>query len=85
MQGPAHQRRFAGVAVGLFLISLALTTLALAAAHALSATSLPIALIAVTVGNAVAAVLRFAILRAWVFRPGPVTGSTASVTSEEAT
>jgi hypothetical protein len=80
MQGPANQRRFAGVAVGLFAISLALTTLALVAAHALSATSLPVALIAVTVGNAVAAVLRFAILRAWVFRPDPVT---ASPTSEE--
>ena len=80
MQGPAHQRRFAGVAVGLFAISLALTTLALAAAHALSATSLLIALIAVTVGNAAAAFLRFAILRAWVFRPDPVT---ASATSEE--
>ena len=82
MQGPAHQRRFAGVAAGLFLISLALTTLALVAAHALSATSLPIALIAVTVGNAVAAVLRFAILRAWVFRPGPVS---TNATPEETT
>ena len=60
------------VAAGLFAISLALTTLALIAAHALSATSLAVALVAVTVANAVASVLRFAILRAWVFRPGAV-------------
>jgi putative flippase GtrA len=69
LQGPAHRGRFSAVAAGLFAVSLSLTTLALLAAHTLSATSLPLALIAVTVANAAASVVRFAILRAWVFRP----------------
>jgi putative flippase GtrA len=79
MHRPARSGRFAAVVAGLFAISLALTTLALLAAHALSATSLAVALVAVTVANAAASVLRFAILRAWVFRTGP---STALHTSE---
>jgi len=72
MHGPAYKGRFAGVAAGLFAVSLALTTLALVAARALSGSSLVVALIAVTVANAVAAVLRFSILRAWIFRPSTV-------------
>jgi Glycosyl transferase family 2 len=69
LHGPAHRGRFSVVAVGLFAVSLSLTMLALLAAHALSAQSLPLALVAVTVANAAASVVRFAILRAWVFRP----------------
>jgi glycosyltransferase involved in cell wall biosynthesis len=71
MQGSRHRGRFAGVSAGLFAISLALTSLGLVAAHAVSASSLPVALVAVIVANAAASVLRFAILRAWVFRPDP--------------
>ncbi len=71
MPGARHQGRFAAVSAGLFAISLLLTSLGLMAAHALSGSSLLVALIAVTVANAVAAVLRFAILRAWIFRPDP--------------
>jgi glycosyltransferase involved in cell wall biosynthesis len=70
MQGSRHQGRFVAVSAGLFAISLGLTSLGLLAAHALSGSSLPVALVAVTVANAAAAVLRFALLRAWVFRPG---------------
>jgi glycosyltransferase involved in cell wall biosynthesis len=70
LHGAAFRGRFAAVAAGLFAISLALTSLALMAAHALSGASLAAALVAVTVANAGASVLRFAILRAWVFRPG---------------
>jgi putative flippase GtrA len=70
MHGSASNGRFAGVAAGLYAISLALTTLALVAAHAMSGSSLAVALVAVMVANAAASVLRFAILRAWVFRPG---------------
>jgi putative flippase GtrA len=70
MQGSRHQGRFVAVSAGLFAISLGLTCLGLLAAHALSGSSLPVALVAVTVANAAAAVLRFALLRAWVFRPG---------------
>ena len=71
MPGARHQGRFMAVSAGLFAISLLLTSLALLAAHALSASSLLVALVAVTVANGVAAVLRFAILRAWIFRPDP--------------
>jgi putative flippase GtrA len=78
MVGSRHRGRFAGVSAGLFAISLVLTSLGLLAAHALSASSLPVALLAVIVANAAAAVLRFAILRAWVFRPDtPVSAETA--------
>jgi putative flippase GtrA len=70
MVGSRHQERFAAVSAGLFAISLGLTSLGLLAAHALSGSSLPVALVAVTLANAVGAVLRFAVLRAWVFRPG---------------
>ncbi len=69
MHGRAHRGRFLGVAAGLYVISLTLTTLGLLAADAVSATSLPLELLAVTLANAAASVLRFAILRAWVFRP----------------
>jgi putative flippase GtrA len=69
LSGERHQGRFAVVSGGLFAISLSLTTLGLVAAHALDASSLPVALAAVTVANAAASVLRFAILRAWIFRP----------------
>jgi hypothetical protein len=70
IRGSRHRGRFAGVSAGLFAVSLVLTSLGLLAAHALAGSSLPVALVAVTVANAAAAVLRFAILRAWVFRPG---------------
>jgi hypothetical protein len=73
LHGSGAQGRFVGLSTGLFAVSLALTTLGLMAAHALSNT-LPVAIVAVTLANAAASVLRFAILRAWVFRPnsGPV-------------
>ncbi|MGO8864529.1 MAG: glycosyltransferase [Acidimicrobiales bacterium] len=70
MQGPAPRGRFAGVAAGLFATSLVLTSLALVGVYAVAPSSLPVALLAVIVANGVAAILRFAALRAWVFRPG---------------
>jgi glycosyltransferase involved in cell wall biosynthesis len=73
MQGPGHRGRFAAVAAGLFLLSLALTTLGLVVVQLLAGPSLGLDLLAVTAANAVAAVLRFAVLRAWVFRPNPPT------------
>jgi putative flippase GtrA len=78
LHGAGARGRFVGLSTGLFAVSLALTTLGLMAAHALS-TTLPVALVAVTVANAAAAVLRFGILRAWVFRPnsGPGRPETA--------
>jgi putative flippase GtrA len=69
MQGHSHRRRFAAVAAGLFVLSVALTSLGLLVVQLLDGPSLGFDLLAVTVANAVAAVLRFAVLRAWVFRP----------------
>jgi glycosyltransferase involved in cell wall biosynthesis len=69
MQGPAHRERFFGAVFALFAISVAFTSLALVAAHAVAGPSLPMSLLAVTAATAVVAVLRFAVLRAWVFRP----------------
>jgi putative flippase GtrA len=69
MHGPGNLPRFAGVAVGLFGISLLLTTAALIAVHSLVGSSLLLTLVAASVANGVGAVLRFAVLRAWVFRP----------------
>jgi putative flippase GtrA len=62
------RRRLAGAAFSLYTISLTLTTLALLAAHALAPSSLSFAVLVVTGANAVAAALRFAVLRAWIFR-----------------
>jgi len=67
--GPALHGRFASLVVGLYLISLTVTTLGLTVAHVVAPTSWPLALFAVTAANAVAAVIRFAVLRAWIFRP----------------
>ena len=57
------------VVLSLYAISLALTTGALLIAGAVTSASLVIELIAITVANAVAAIFRFSVLRAWVFRP----------------
>jgi putative flippase GtrA len=80
--GQPHRGRYVGIVAGLLATSLALTSLALLGADLLSSTSLPLEMVAVTVGNAVAAVLRFAVLRAWVFRPAAPTPSTPLHTPE---
>jgi putative flippase GtrA len=79
--GHTRSGRFLAVVGGLFTVSLALTTLALWIADLFSSTSLPLELLAVTAANAVAAVLRFSVLRAWVFRPGTATATTSLETS----
>jgi putative flippase GtrA len=56
-------------AAALLGVSLAFTTGALAATRAVGITSLPPELVAVSAANAGAAVIRFGILRTWVFRP----------------
>jgi putative flippase GtrA len=73
--------RFLAVAAGLFAVSLTLTTLALLATRLVSTTSIPLELVAVTVANALAAVLRFSVLRAWVFRPGTLSPTTPEASS----
>jgi putative flippase GtrA len=57
------------VALSLYAISLALTTGALLTAGAVTSGSLVVELISLTVANAAAAIFRFSVLRAWVFRP----------------
>jgi putative flippase GtrA len=64
-----HHGRLILAAGALFAISVALTTLALLGARSIMPSSLPLDLAAVTAANALAAVLRFAVLRGWVFRP----------------
>jgi putative flippase GtrA len=59
----------AGTAAALLGVSLAFTSGALAATRATGLTSLVPELCAVTVAGVGAAVIRFAILRTWVFRP----------------
>jgi glycosyltransferase involved in cell wall biosynthesis len=73
--GQPHRARYAAIVVGLLAASLTLTTLSLLAVDLLSSTSLLLEMVAVTAANAVAAVLRFSVLRAWVFRPGAPTDS----------
>ncbi len=67
-QGLDRARRF-GVAAGLVGLSLVATTAALTAVRAVGLDALLPELVAVTTANAVAAIVRFAILRTWVFRP----------------
>jgi len=84
LHGSRHGGRFLGVSAGLFAISFVLTSLSLLAAHAISPSTLAVALVAVTAANAAAAVLRFAVLRAWVFRPevvAPAPATSASAAS----
>jgi glycosyltransferase involved in cell wall biosynthesis len=67
--GLLRRGRMILVVLSLYAISLALTTGALLIANAVTSGSLVAELIAITVANAVAAVFRFSVLRAWVFRP----------------
>jgi len=65
----AHGTRMVVAALSLFGLSISLTSLALLASRSILSSSLPLELLAVTVASAIAAVLRFAVLRGWVFRP----------------
>lgn len=67
--GLLRRSRMILVVLSLYAISLALTTGALLLATALTSGSLAVELVALTVANALAAIFRFSVLRAWVFRP----------------
>jgi putative flippase GtrA len=67
----ATRPRFLAMAGALYAVSLAFTTTALLVVGALGATSLTAALVAVTLANAGASLVRFALLRGWAFRPWP--------------
>jgi glycosyltransferase involved in cell wall biosynthesis len=67
--GQARRGRLYAVAGGLYLVSLGLTTLGLVVAQWVAPSVLLAEVVALTVANVVAAVFRFAVLRAWIFRP----------------
>ena len=67
--GQSRRGRLYAVAGGLYLVSVLFTTVGLAVAQWIAPSALLAELVAITVANAAAAVLRFAVLRAWIFRP----------------
>ncbi len=69
----ARTRRphFLATAGALYSVSLSCTTAALLVTAVLGAGSLSAALVAVTLANGVASLVRFSLLRGWVFRPSP--------------
>ncbi len=67
--GQARRGRFLAVAGGLYVTSLACTALGLVVAQWMAPGALIPELVAITVANLIAAVFRFAVLRAWIFRP----------------
>ena len=67
-RGPLPMRRQIAGVVGLFAVSLLVTTGFLTAVVLGGMGSVPVELAALLVGNAVAAVVRFAVLRLWLFR-----------------
>ena len=69
---------FYAVAGGLYLVSVLFTTIGLVVAQWIAPSALVAELVAITVANAAAAVLRFAVLRAWIFRPSVVGNETAA-------
>jgi glycosyltransferase involved in cell wall biosynthesis len=73
--GQARRGRLFAVAGGLYVVSLGLTTLGLLVAQWLAPSAVLPELVAITVANLVAAAFRFAVLRAWIFRPGTRAGA----------
>ncbi len=73
--GQSRRGRLLAVAGGLYGVSLVLTTLALVLTHWLAPGALLPELVAITVANVVAAVIRFAALRSWIFRPSARAGA----------
>jgi putative flippase GtrA len=67
--GQARRGRMLVVLTSLYGISVGLTTLALLVAGWIAPGALLLELVAITVANAVAAIFRFTVLRAWIFRP----------------
>jgi putative flippase GtrA len=76
MDGQRRPGRLAVVACVLYAISLLATTAALVVVQWAAPSSLAWELAAITAANAVAAVFRFGVLRAWIFRPGVRTATT---------
>ena len=67
--GRDRRGRLYAVAAGLYVVSLGCTTVGLLVAQLVAPGALFPELVAITVANLAAAVFRFAVLRAWIFRP----------------
>jgi glycosyltransferase involved in cell wall biosynthesis len=68
-EGQARHALMALVTVLLYMVSLAFTSLGLLVAQRVAPSALLAEVVALTLANMVAAVFRFSVLRAWVFRP----------------
>jgi glycosyltransferase involved in cell wall biosynthesis len=67
--GRTRRGHMIAVAAGLYVVSLALTTVALLVAGWVAPGALLLELGALVAANALAATVRFSVLRAWIFRP----------------
>ncbi len=67
--GQPRRGRFLAVSAGLYLVSLAFTTLGLLVAQWIDPGALLPELLALTGATLVAAIFRFTVLRAWIYRP----------------
>jgi putative flippase GtrA len=67
--GTLRRGRMVLVVASLYAVSLALTTAALLVANLVEPGALVPQVVAITAANAVAAIFRFTVLRAWIFRP----------------
>ena len=79
----ADHRRQATVGAALMAMSLTGTTAALAATRAVGLDDLIPEMVALTAGNLAAAVVRFGILRTWVFRPSLGTSLTGELAAAD--
>jgi putative flippase GtrA len=70
--GRTRRGHMVAVGAGLYAVSVALTTLALLVAGWVASGALLAELGALLAANALAAIVRFSVLRAWIFRPLPV-------------
>jgi glycosyltransferase involved in cell wall biosynthesis len=77
IDGQARRGRLYAVAGALYVVSLGLTSLGLVVAEWIAPSVLLVQLVALTVANLVAATIRFAVLRSWIFRPSTQSASAA--------
>ena len=69
VDGQARRGRLYAVAGALYAVSLGLTSLGLVVAQWIAPSVLLVQLVTLTAANLLAAAVRFAVLRAWIFRP----------------
>jgi glycosyltransferase involved in cell wall biosynthesis len=77
--GRSRRGRMMLVVLSLYAISLALTSGALLIAGVVAPGSLVAEVVAITAANAVAAIFRFSVLRAWIFRSRALTAAASSL------